>query len=299
MRPLHASVWPEISTNVRLRLVRAGFAALGAVRPALAERHAAALFATPRRSARPRPPDAGGLWAERRTLQVGVHRLAVWEWGEGPTVLLVHGWSGHAGQLARFVPPLVSRGYQVVAFDLPGHGHSSPGRVTLLDFAHAIQELGTRWRPLAGIVAHSLGATGTVVALSRGLAAERVVLLAPPAEPLPFAHALAAQLGLSEARFRGMFRHVERALGGDVTALHLHRLAPRMSAPLLLMHDVADAEVPFAHGQGLAAAWPGARLVALERLGHRRLLADPGVIASAVDFLTAPPVWPATQRPAA
>ncbi|MEO3434886.1 alpha/beta fold hydrolase [Inquilinus sp. CAU 1745] len=50
--------------------------------------------------------------------------LAVWSWGRGPVLLLLHGPGGGAGDLAPLVDPLVATGYRVVAPDLPGHGDS-------------------------------------------------------------------------------------------------------------------------------------------------------------------------------
>ena len=35
-------------------------------------------------------------------------------WGEGPTVLLVHGWGGHAGQMTPLVDSVVAAGHRAV-----------------------------------------------------------------------------------------------------------------------------------------------------------------------------------------
>jgi pimeloyl-ACP methyl ester carboxylesterase len=43
--------------------------------------------------------------------------------------------------------------------------------------------------------------------------------------------------------------------------------------------------VPFDHGRAIAEAWPGARFVPLEHLGHTRPLADTEVLRAAVAFL--------------
>src|SRR5687768_13117485 len=58
------------------------------------------------------------------TFDVGTHRIAGFSAGEGPAVLLVHGWGERAASLGAFVAPLVGAGFRVVGVDLPGHGET-------------------------------------------------------------------------------------------------------------------------------------------------------------------------------
>jgi pimeloyl-ACP methyl ester carboxylesterase len=82
--------------------------------------------------------------------------LAVYSWGEGPTVLLVHGWSGRASQLARYAAPLVARGYRAVAVDGPGHGRSDGWFTNLPQMADALMAVQAQEGPFAGVLAHSV-----------------------------------------------------------------------------------------------------------------------------------------------
>ncbi len=41
------------------------------------------------------------------------------------TVLLMHGYFDHTGTLSQTIHHLIARGYQVAAYDMPGHGLSS------------------------------------------------------------------------------------------------------------------------------------------------------------------------------
>ena len=54
----------------------------------------------------------------------------------------------------------------------------------------------------------------------------------------------------------------------------------------LVVHDRADKETPYAVGAALAAAWPNARLVTTEGLGHQRILSDAEVTAAAVGHIS-------------
>ena len=113
------------STNVRIekalpRWVQATFANVGRIAPRLTSVVAAELFRTTRRSS-PRPGEREVLESATGSRIAG---MQVWSWGEGPIVLLVHGWNGRSTQLGGFVSPLVARGHRVVAFDALGHGDS-------------------------------------------------------------------------------------------------------------------------------------------------------------------------------
>src|SRR5713226_3654916 len=69
------------------------------------------LFRTPPQQARSRREREVLAAARFRHVRVGATWLATWRWGDGPTVLLVHGWGGHAGRLASFVGPLTEAGF--------------------------------------------------------------------------------------------------------------------------------------------------------------------------------------------
>lgn len=287
MQPPRVVSFPRKSTNGRFlqRLLRAQFRVLGRLAPAVSDRKAAALFGTPRRRRRPPEPGTPGLVAERFGVSSDGGQLAPWNWGAGPTVVLAHGWNGSAAQFSRFIRPLVEAGFRVVAFDQPAHGHSSGRRTTVLKMAEALQSIARAVGPLHAVVAHSLGATATALALFDNLPATRVVLVAPPAAPQHFIGLLAGGLGLSPERTEGMLLQVQRDVGVHLESLDIRRVAGWIRQPALLFHDVADREVPFDHGRAIAEAWPGARFVPLEHLGHTRPLADTEVLRAAVAFL--------------
>jgi pimeloyl-ACP methyl ester carboxylesterase len=282
---------PKNRTNVRFFFIRLALRLLSLVAPAAAESWALRLWSTPRRPRPPRPPEVPGTPGRRFTVRGPLGDLAAWSWGGGPTVLLAHGWSGYAGQMAAFVAPLAAAGFRVVAFDQPAHGQSEGNRANGLWMQEAVAAVARQVGPVHAIVAHSLGATSAVVAMSEGgLLVQRVVLLSPPADAPPFARAFAAALGLPAARAEGMVDRARRSLGGDFSRLDLRRIAPRMRAQLLVVHDPEDSEVPFAHGQAIAEAWPGGRLRATSGLGHRGALRRPEVVAEVVEFVSGPAV---------
>jgi pimeloyl-ACP methyl ester carboxylesterase len=275
------------STTGRLIVISAigaALRALGAVFPETADALTLDLFCRPQKPKRALEPRASGLVGHRFTVPHGGENMAVWDWGEGPTVLLVHGWNGCAAQMSRFIEPLVRAGYYVVAPDLPAHGASSGRRTNLAEFAEAIALLGRRVGPVHGVIAHSLGAAAAAVALARGLDVKRAVLLAPPSRPQPYAMAFADSLGLSPARASALLANIDRIAGG-MDNIDLRSLGPLQRAGALVLHDPADREVPVTEGKAVAEAWPGAIFEALPGRGHTRLLRDVDAVRKAVAFV--------------
>lgn len=107
--------------------------------------------------------------------------------GDGPAVLLVHGWTGFKESWGPLLPAIAAAGMRAVALDLPGcgasprgprGGHSPEG------LAEALARVVDAERP-AGVVAHSFGVQVAVLALRRAGAVPRLALIAPAALPWP------------------------------------------------------------------------------------------------------------------
>ena len=207
--------------------------------------------------------------------------------GEGPTILLVHGWGDRASRLGAFIEPLVEAGFRVVGIDLPAHG-DSPGRMTnAYEWSEAIRATADHVGGVVGVVAHSIGGVNTLLAMRNGMQAQRLVLLA---SALRMQHAVDQFAGLFQLPRRsmdGLVEMIERRFGRRVWAdLSSDLHAAELNVPALLFHDRQDAQVAFADGEQLHEAWPASRLVATDGLGHDRLLRDTDVIAQAVAFLS-------------
>lgn len=276
------------STNVRFaaNLWRWTIDVADRVAPSLASELALRAFLTPARPPRPERERAVLAQAEPLALSAGGLPLAAWSWGEGPVVLLVHGWAGRGAQLGALVPELVARGRRVVTWDAPAHG-DSPGRTTTLAaMAEVVRTVAARVGPVESVIAHSFGGAATTIALARGLAAERVVYLAPLYTIGRTVDRFVHGLGLSPAASTGFQHALAHANLAAAEELEGRNLVPSMRTPLLVVHDRDDREVPYAEGVATAAVWPGARLLTTGGLGHRRLLADAEVIEAAAEFVT-------------
>lgn len=242
------------------------------------------------------PPAPG---ATAFSISVGDDDLAAWAWGPAgqPTVLLVHGWGADRRDMAAFVSPLLSRGLRVVAIDLPAHGRSAGDQASIPDLADGVAAAARAVGPLRGIVAHSVGAAASALALADrdtqpkadAFAVERLVLPASPARYADHVRASARHAGLS-AEEEALMQVELAARGVDVARIDLPavqaRVLRRQALRALVVHSTDDRVVAVEAARATEAVWPEATFVELQGLSHRGLLFDPGVIARTAAFLT-------------
>jgi pimeloyl-ACP methyl ester carboxylesterase len=265
--------------------IRTAFATMGRVAPELAAGWAEALFCRPPRH-EPRARDREFLSTGKRyTLVRGQQEIAAWEWGRGPLVLLVHGWGSRAGRFSTLGPALVEAGFRVVAHDAPAHGMSSGKDAALPLFAEALRTVGAQFGPAAAVIGHSLGGAATVLALRAGLVAERAVLISAPSNIEVFSHRFAGFFGLPPRVRDIMQRNLERRFAMTWADVHSDRMARSLTQPALIVHDHEDTDVPTADARAIAGAWPGARLVITQGLGHRGVLRSSEVVHYILEFL--------------
>lgn len=274
------------------RIFRWGLGASQQLWPALAVRAAYRLFGTPL------PPK----WVSRRRKWSPDWHIEQWPFEDasvtlysrpvapaGPVVLLVHGWGGHAGQMLALAEVLSAQGLRPVIIEMPAHGRSGGSVTNLPQFARVLEYVTARLQQqghtLRAVVAHSLSANAGAYAASRGLAAGRLVLLAPPASPLEYTRLFAHVFGLRESTRAAMQRRIEAREGILMPQFEPAMVGPRIALPTLVVHDRQDSINRFADGVAYSEAIAGARLVATEGLGHRKILKDDEVLRQVAAFL--------------
>jgi pimeloyl-ACP methyl ester carboxylesterase len=193
-------------------------------------------------------------------------------------LLVLHGAGSRGASHAAFVAAAVSRGFETVAPDLPGHGDESPLSEGVLHWVIAQIEPDTALR------GSSLGA---FLALQTAAADERVaavVALAPTTEQL-----ILERYPEWPARVDGP--SLEAWLRGrDVLAA-----AAKIACPVLYVHARDDERIPPEISERLHDLTPCSELVVLDSGGHSGPAHDPTVHELTLDWLER--VMPATCQP--
>ena len=282
-----ASISTKKSTNVRI--LSAALRVADRVAPPLAAAAATRTWFRLPPGPRPVPLPAGGAPFEQPS-QGSVVRGHTW--GDGPVVYLVHGWAGRGSQLAGFVEPLVQRGHCVVLFDGLSHGDSGPGArgshtSNGVELGRSLDDVATRFGPAAAVVAHSMGAVATLLAVRHGwLGTDRLALLAPLGSYDSAFTPFADHLGLSPRTRELVDKAVARRVGLPTEEFDLTFLAGEVEpVPTLVVHDRGDRQTSYDESVRLVECLPDARLLTTHGLGHRRLLADPAVVDAVTSFV--------------
>lgn len=206
--------------------------------------------------------------------------------GDGPLVILVHGWGGQAAQFAPLAAALATAGFRAVSIDLPGHGGDAQKTSDAFQMAEAIRSVIQVFGEPDVIVAHSLAAMAvriafvdnpapTTVLISPLLSSDEAVeVFSDRAKLLPWTSAV---LKKRFKNFAGDWHErFNEGAGADYG-----------STRLLVVHDRDDHQTSFDTSAALAARQRGL-LLSTEGLGHSRLLSDPDTIDSIVGFISVP-----------
>jgi pimeloyl-ACP methyl ester carboxylesterase len=266
--------------------------ALGLVAPRLSGGPASTLWFTPWRlpqSERSRAREREWLRDARPFHLAGLQGFFA---GNGPVVLLVHGWGGWAGRLGAFVRPLVETGHQVIGMDLPAHGASPGRRTNPFEMAEALVEVARCAGPVHALISHSFGGLVSLLAMERGLKPGRAVLLSPALRSDHVRDRFAELFRLRPRVMDALVKVIDRRFGSEVWEhLDARRIAYRLASrgpdlPVLIAHDPEDEDAPFSDALELNQRLPGARILSVEGAGHHRILVEETVVSAAVEFVS-------------
>jgi pimeloyl-ACP methyl ester carboxylesterase len=252
------------------------------VLPRIAER---VWFTPPRPSHRAHARDARALeTVEPISLTVDGRPRPGFVTGEGPLMVLVHGWGGRAAQMLDLARSAAGNGYRAVAIDSPGHNTDDRRTSDGFQMAAGLEAVEASFGPPAGVIAHSLGAMATVMAFG-DRPPDVAVWLAPVLDVRDSLQVFSHRAKLAPWTARSLRRRVEKFIGDWWPALTAGAEADLPGTELLIVHDPADPDSDFDLSAALADRRPKTRLVEAPGTGHNLLLRDPTAIDAVERFL--------------
>lgn len=211
-----------------------------------------------------------------------------WNFPSEKKVLIIHGFESTATNFEVMVPPLVQKGYEVLAFDAPGHGKSGGTALSLPTYVRMLKEITERYGPVTAYIAHSYGGLALTHLLEHKPhdGNTRVILIAPATEMTTAIRRFCSLLRLPERVKSGFYRLLAEQGGEAPEYFSVRRAIRHLRAEILWLHDTDDEITPLADVEPVKNE--GHHRIDFffsTGLGHRKIYRDAGTINRIVQFL--------------
>ncbi len=168
-----------------------------------------------------------------------------WQWiplqCNGNKVLVIHGFDSCSYKSESIINKLYLSGYEILAFDAPGHGISDGKTTNAKEFSECIIEIDKKFGTLYAIVAHSFGGMAAALATENYLhQLQRLVLIAPATETRRAIDSFFEFLKMP-LKFKPAFDNIIETLSGkDVSYFSVARSVENITTKTLWIHDKKD-----------------------------------------------------------
>jgi pimeloyl-ACP methyl ester carboxylesterase len=293
----------KLSQRLALSYVRTKFKLLSSVSKKKAAEKAFVLFCTPQfRNKKPLPKNFEK--AEKLHFKIDGLNVQGWRWQplrppsrqnnsvvnppDHRKALIVHGFESSVVNFEKYIKPLTSKGYEVLAFDAPAHGRSSGKQINAPLYKRMILEIYKGFGPVQSYMAHSFGGLAVCLALEEisHTTDYRLALIAPATETTTALDSFFKYLQLAPS-IRPEFEKLIIKRGGAGPAWYsIRRAMKHIRAKVLWVHDENDDTTPLTDVMKVKAEnYPNIEFVITKGLGHRRIYRDNAVAKSVIDFL--------------
>jgi pimeloyl-ACP methyl ester carboxylesterase len=279
----------KLAQRIALKYIRTKFNLLTSVSKKKAAAKAFELFCTPQhRTKKPLPP----LFERAKPIHFIMNgdRVNGWQWNHPSSnkILILHGFESSATSFAKYIEPLITKGYEVLAFDALAHGRSEGKRINALIYKKMIVEIQRIFGPINTFIAHSFGGLALSLAMEETTHDEKckIVLIAPATETTTAIDSFFKFLRLDRS-LRNEFDKTIVKIGGVSPAWYsVSRAMKHIRAKILWVHDKDDDVTPYSDVIKIKQQqYSNIQFYITEGLGHRKIYRDNKVAQAIMNFL--------------
>lgn len=277
------------SDRLKLLIVKLKLSILSAFSKRKAALEAFKVFSRPGLNTKAKKPGIFKL-SKRVYFKMGSYKVwgHLWNHPKDKRVLILHGFNSNSGNFHHFISPLIQKGYEVVAFDAPAHGHSGGKNITAIEYKNMICEAWKEYGPFNAFIAHSFGGLALTLALEELPHDEstKVVLVAPATETTTAVDKFFEALGMNGKVKEEFFRIIEEKDGKPASWYSIRRAMKSIKASIYWLHDKYDGVTPIEDAMKVIDdKHPNIHFGMTKRLGHRHIYRNDHVVEKIVDFL--------------
>ena len=278
----------RFSQRLALKYIRAKFKLLSTFSKRLAAEKAFQLFCTPQYRNKKKLPRIFEQ-AEKISFRFLKYSIQGYRWNASSEkkLLILHGFESSVINFDRYIKPLITKGYCVLAFDAPAHGRSSGKDVTVVIYKDFIDTINKEFGPVQNFLAHSLGGLALSMAIERWEHDEsyRIVFIAPAVETNTAINSFFKFLKMDNDVRRQFERIIEAKSGYAPSWFSIARAAKHIKGKVLFFQDKDDEMTPLTDVAPIIKAnHSNFKFIVTEGLGHRRIYRDNKVAKAVIDF---------------
>lgn len=280
----------KLKQKIAIGYIRVKFKLLTIVSKRLAAEKAFDLFCTPLIQTEPRTPP---IFTKGEALQFELNGLKVngfrWNQGRPQKILILHGFGSAAHNFHNYIAPLITKDYEVIAFDAPAHGNSEGDRINAVQYSEMIEKVDELFGPINGYIAHSFAGIALSLAMEKSNHQEdtRIVFIAPATETTTAIEGAFKMLKINNKQVRDLFHKIIFEKSGHPTEwFSIKRAMNNIKATVLWIHDELDDITPLADALKVKSAnFPNIRFLITNGLGHKKIYRDNNIRNEVIDFL--------------
>ncbi len=279
----------RLAQRLVLKYVRTKFKLLSSISKRKAAEKAFQLFCTPQiRNKKKLPP----IFEKSEKLHFSFEENTIrgyrWNHPAEKKILILHGFESSVINFEQYVNPLIKKGYEVLAFDAPGHGRSGGKMINVLTYKNFIHYIYEHYGPVQSFISHSFGGLALSLLLEdiKHGSNFKIVLIAPAAETSTAIDNFFKFLQLN-AGVRKEFETLINEIDGKPAKWYsIARAAKKIKARVLFLQDENDEQTPISDVTPIINEnYPNFHFVISVGLGHRRIYRDNNSFNTIIDFL--------------
>jgi len=278
----------KLAQKIAVNYLRAKLHILSWVSEKKAAERAFEVFCTPMRRPNRNLPQ---IFSQGEQLNLEVEGIGIighrWNVNQQKKCLIAHGFESTSYNFDRYIQPLISKGYEVLAFDAPAHGKSAGQQINLPLYVSTIRKINDLYGPINCFLAHSFGGIAVCHFLETIPNNEKkVVLIAPATETTTAIDSFFQFLHLSNG-VRAQFDQLIYERGGrHPHEYSIRRAMHHITSSVLWIHDKEDEMTPLSDALKIKDDnHPNVEFVITEGFWHRRIYRENSVVKRILDFL--------------
>ncbi|MFC4230945.1 alpha/beta hydrolase [Parasediminibacterium paludis] len=280
----------KLAQSIAINYYKTKITTLALISPRKAAEYAFKIFCTPYSGKPVRPEPTSFLEAEKISFQFEGLTLRGWHWQpkepNGKKILINHGFDSFSYRFEKYIHPMLKAGFEVFAYDAPGHGISDGKTINALFYSQSMLEFNKIFGPLYGIMAHSIGGLAASLAAEHLPSLEKLVLIAPAVETTTAIKGFIKFLGLGNDMKQALTDYIVDFSKQPISYFATSTAVQKFHIPTLWLHDTEDAICTFEDVKPVQALnLPHIEFYITTGLGHSKIYREGKTVKTIINFL--------------